>query len=329
MQSQVTKEFSNFKWPKIKNENACVSIGKQKKFALNPTQEFLGQYFTPKNPNGMLLYHSVGSGKTLTAVNLVKKFQEKGFNAIWVTRGTLKKDIDKALTLLPVKHSFPVFSYKQLSNICKRKGENYTLLINKARKISPNTNDPFYKTLIIVDEAHKLYTKDLKPQEMHDIKIIEKTIKESYNISKDARCRLVLMTGTPVTEDPMEAISLLNLLITDPKSIIKLDDILPNITNDFFKKTDGVISYIDTSKDSSKFAQVKYTEVFVEMSKENQEKSLKNCTEVFKICTKNGFSAFDCKKAKDKCLFQNKVLKDSKGKSQESLLKKKCNISKI
>ena len=37
--------------------------------------------------------------------------------------------------------------------------------MERAKKSNPQTNDPFYKTIVIIDEAHKLYTKDLKTQE--------------------------------------------------------------------------------------------------------------------------------------------------------------------
>jgi|APGre2960657404_1045060.scaffolds.fasta_scaffold00054_2 ribosome-associated translation inhibitor RaiA len=338
LQDQVEKEFKKLKWPAIKLENACDNSDK-KKFALNNTQQFVSNYFTPKNPNGILLFHSVGSGKTLSAVSTVKNFQEQGFNAIWITRTTLKKDLDKALILLPTPSSFPVYSYKQWSNICKRKGENYRDLLEKAKKINPKTNDPFYKTVIIVDEAHKLYTKDLKPQELHSISVIQERVFESYLNSGENRARIVLMTGTPVTENPIEAIQLFNLLLTKPgdrfnissftNSFIDSDgEVVESEVEKFKNKTKGLISYIDMSGDKSKFAQIKYTEVFVPISDESIEAKAE-CNEVYSSCIKNGFNRFECKSAKDRCLFKNKVQASTKGKSQVSLLRKKCKIDII
>ena len=65
---------------------------------LKPYQAFVGEYFTPENPlKGILLYYSIGSGKLCTGINLTYKFQEQGWNVLWVTRTTLVKDIDKNL----------------------------------------------------------------------------------------------------------------------------------------------------------------------------------------------------------------------------------------
>jgi hypothetical protein len=338
LQEQVGVEFKKFKWPPIANKNACSTSGSTGKFELNNTQKFVSSYFTPKSVNGIFLYHSVGSGKTLSAINLIKNFQEKGFNAIWVTRASLKKDIEKGLTLLPTPKSFPVYSYKQLSNICKRKGENYKYLVEKAKKLGSKSTetDPFYKTVIIIDESHKLYgSKDLKPQEMHDIKVIQEAFFRSYRKSGEDRLRLCLMSGTPITEDSKEVLKLLNLLITNESKRINVENFYENftdgaevsdkLTEEFKEKTKGLVSFIDVSKDFSKFAQVKLTEVFVPISKEDTAPEL-DCKAVYKTCRESGFTQLDCVEAKKECSLKNKIKKETLGKSQTTILKKRCGI---
>jgi hypothetical protein len=336
-QEQIASEFKKFKWPENSTKNGCQEINNNK-FELNNTQKFIGTYFTEKNPNGILLFHSVGSGKTLSATNIIKNFQEKGFNAVWITRGTLKKDLDKALTLLPTPKAFPVFSYKQLSNICKKKGENYKYLIEKAKKAGANDSntDPFYKSVVIVDEAHKLYTKDLKPQEQHDIKAIESAFFNSYSNSGENRLRLCLMSGTPIAEDPRELLRLLNLIIQEKKNrfdiepfyknFVKDSLVDPELQSEFKEKTKGLVSFLDASKNASTFAQVKITEVLVPISKESQEAQI-DCKEVYKTCMSSGFTKLDCTEAKQSCAYKNKIKKEAAGKDQTTILKKRCSIS--
>lgn len=319
-QKNIQKIFQKYTWPKPVVKNMC----EETKFEFSVTQNFVSRYFTDFNPNGILLYHSVGSGKTLTAIKILSEFEKKNFNCLWITRTTLKKDLDKGLAMLPLKKKLPVFSYKQFSNICKRKGENYRLLMERARKLDKNTNDPFFRTVIIIDEAHKLYTKDLKVQELHDINIIQKVLFESYTNSDD-RARVVLMSATPITQDPKEAIKLLNLVITKPSDRIPLETNYLDTTGKFTKegksyfqeKIKGLVSFIDISKDPGRFAQVKYTQILTPVSvvKENE------CNASYKKCLELGLG--DCISTRKIC---KKRLADVKTQDQLSVLFKKCHI---
>ena len=128
-QKEIYKKFKDFEYPKIAPiVSGCVNKTSSK-LELTPSQKFISAFFKPQNENGMLLYHSIGSGKTLTAVNLLKHFETYGYNTLWITRTTLKKDLYKAIEMIPLKKTLPIFSYKQFSNICKRKGENYRKLM--------------------------------------------------------------------------------------------------------------------------------------------------------------------------------------------------------
>lgn len=306
------------------------------KFTLSESQKFISKYFTPNNPDGILLYNSIGSGKTLASISIIKSFEELGFNAIFVTRTTLKNDIDKAINMLPLKNKLIRFSYKQFSNICKRKGKNYELLMQKAKNINPETKDPFYKTLIVIDEAHKLYTKDLKIQEMHDIKLIQKTIYESYNNSKENRCRIVLLSATPITFDPFEILRLFNLIIVNPKERIDIANFQNEFLDDNGKFTEkgetefkyltkGLVSYLDATKNYNNFAKISLTNVYVPISekpeKQNCNKSYKECLSIF---PKNQFHKMQCNRYLIEC--QNQMKKIKNNKYQVSELKRKCNI---
>jgi superfamily II DNA or RNA helicase len=335
-QKQISDVYKEYKWTKPEYKNECVDTNSTMKFELNNTQKFVKDFVKDTNPNGILLYHSVGAGKTLSAIALAKKFyDEYNYTTLWVTRTTLRKDIEKGLELLPVRQKINPISYKQFSNIAKKRGENYNKLLNQK-----GSNDILRNTLLIIDEAHKLYTKDLKPQEMHDIKKIQELIFNSYDISGNNAVKVVLMTATPITEDPIEFIQLANLIIEDPvkrfdisKFREKYLDQNGKLKNkkEFQEKIKDLVSYIDLSRDPRKFTQVKYTEIFVPMSiplyNSDFTDRLKECKEN-RISCKEKLSVEECSKIFNEC--KKKITIDKKDnktmKYQSSLFTDKCKL---
>jgi len=265
-QKEIQLKYKKYESIKSSKENKCMSQGPIK---LNDTQKFIGEYCkdTVKNKDGLLLYHTVGAGKTLTAVNILKTYEGMGYTCVWVTRTTLRKDLQKALDIIPLKRAPVVLSYKQFSNACKEKGQIYKSMAAKSQE--KGGKEFLYKTIIIIDEAHKLYTKDLKAQEMHDINAIQKSIFKSYQMSATP-CKLILMSATPITKDPKEAILLLNLLKSNSKDRldVSIDKYFQGDTfnKEFKNKIQGLVSYINTSCDVSKFARSKIYTVPVEIS---------------------------------------------------------------
>jgi hypothetical protein len=141
--------------------------------------------------------------------------------------------------------------------------------------------DPLRKTLLIVDEAHKLYAPGVAKSEKPNTDILEEMIQKSYDVSGNDSVRLLLMTATPYTEDGMEMIKLLNLLRSDkfPSdfdnfAIEYLDE------NGKFSKTgirkfqdnvSGYISYLNRSRDARNFAYPIVQNVMVDLSVEKEK----------------------------------------------------------
>ena len=122
--------------------------------------------------------------------------------------------------------------------------------------------DPLYKCLIIIDEAHKLYNKELPPNEKPDLDALERMIHGSYAKSGANSVRVVLMTATPYTYSPLEFFKLMNLVREDvlPTQLEKIDLKRGRMTTALIHKYDGYISYVDVSKDRSRFAQIEYVD---------------------------------------------------------------------
>ena len=329
---EVYKKFNQFKWKQPSITNLCG-----KKFRTHQTQEFVANYFSKDNPNGLFLYHSVGSGKTISGMELVKKFQEQyNYSVIWVTRTSLKEDLHKALKFVHPPNPFLVYSYKQFSNICSGSGKNYEGLVKIKGKV-----DILHNTLLIIDESHKLYsTEQLKAQEKHEIKAIEQKIFDSYVRSKENSVKVVLMSATPITQDFLEFVKMMNLLIADKNRrfptnhsdfkqtyLNESGEFSKNGADTFKEQLKGIVSYIDMTKDPRKFVQVQYYELFVPISSKENVKSTKeqreHCKEIYNRCKSLGLNIDHCNDALKNC--NARIPKELV--YQEDHLKNKCGFN--
>jgi hypothetical protein len=313
MHAFISERFQSYKWPKAILENQCVprseSSGGANETFMNftPSQDFVRHYFDPRSAyKGLLVWHSLGSGKTCTAIaTATTGFEPRGYTILWVTRHTLKPDIYKnmfdticsismqtkikdGLQLPPDARKHPrkflssqwmlPMSYKQFSNALAGKNALYNDLVKRNGK-----NDLLYKTLVIIDEAHKLFAPDMVGTEKPDTPLILEKIKESYQKSKEDSVRLLLMTGTPYTTDPMHLIRMLNVMRDE-----SVDKMLPEDFDDFQNmylsskgtftpegKTmfqddiSGYISYLNRERDARQFAYPVYHTRKVPISESN------------------------------------------------------------
>lgn len=144
--------------------------------------------------------------------------------------------------------------------------------------------DPLRKTLLIIDEAHKLYSPTVAKSERPNTTKLEEMIQKSYNKSGADSVRVMLMTATPFTEDGMEMIKLLNLLREDDKieaDFGKFSNTYLDAGGYFTKvglrqfqdKVSGYISYLNRSQDARNFAHPVIKNVFAKMSLEGIEEA--------------------------------------------------------
>jgi hypothetical protein len=130
------------------------------------------------------------------------------------------------------------------------------------------TEDPLRKTLLIIDEAHKLYGGgDLSSIERPDMPALHKALMHSYAVSGENSCRLLLMTATPITENPMELVQLINLCKLPeeqmPHTFETFSSEYLNQDGQFTERGEhrflndiaGHISYLNREKDARQFAQ--------------------------------------------------------------------------
>jgi superfamily II DNA or RNA helicase len=293
MRKYIRKYYNDFKWNNVQFENLCIpkiDLNKQNRIVeLTNSQLFVSNFFTSSSPyKGILFWHSVGTGKTCSAiVTASNSFEKDNYTILWVTRHTLKPDIWKniynqvcsitikeklengqiipenpkgeQLKYLDNKWVMPI-SYKQFTNLIEGKNKFYLDLVKRNGK-----EDPLKKTLIIIDEAHKLFSEETPKTERPNIASLKKAIYNSYSYSKKDSCRLLLMTATPYTNDPLQLFKLLNLLkeedyLNENFEEFKEEYLDENYkftkigTRSFLDKISGYISYLNRERDVRQFA---------------------------------------------------------------------------
>ena len=306
---RINKMFGEYKYKPIVVKNGCAKQpGASKEGAddrlvtYSESQEFVTRYFTPAHfAKGLLVWHSVGTGKTCTAISVKSfLFERMDYSVLWVTRTTLKEDIwknmydkicdhiirekytkgddRKKLRKYMSKRFLPPMSYKQFSNTLEGKNDIYKKLVEMNGEA-----DILKNTLIVVDEAHKLYSNaDMLAAEKPNMAVIEDKIRDSKS------CKVMLMTGTPVTEDPMSFVRLLNLTMKGEQFPVEYDAFVKEYmsgANEFTKagkrkfqeKAKGLISYLNKRYDPRQFAQPVFHPVNVPMTVHEPEFKMEEC----------------------------------------------------
>ena len=285
-------DYSQYAWEPAKMENLCEKPSVAgSAISLTPSQNFLKNYFVPANPvKGMLLWHSTGSGKTCSAISVASnQFEKEGYTILWVTRATLKNDIwknmfdqvchevirtklsageiaipseqPKRMKLLSKSWRIRPMSYKQFTNLVEQKNQLYDTLVKINGPI-----DPLRKTLLVIDEAQKLYGgAGLSSLEQPDMVALHKAIMNSYIVSGQDSVRLLMMTATPITASPMELVQLLNLCRAPEQQMpahfedfakqyldVETGKFLPD--SKYKDDIAGIVSYLNREKDARQFA---------------------------------------------------------------------------
>jgi hypothetical protein len=184
---------------------------------------------------------------------------------------TIPQDHSKRMKLLSDAWKIRPISYKQFSNLVSKRNSYYQRLVDMNGSI-----DPLRKTLLIIDEAHKLYGGgDLSTNERPDMKALHESLMNSYAISGNSSVKVLLMTATPITEHPMELIKLVNLCKPLDQQVPEKFAMFSNKFLDeegrftvkgkreFLDIVSGHISYLNREKDARQFAQpqIEYIQV--------------------------------------------------------------------
>ena len=308
-QEFIRKRYAEYKWEAPVVKSACETAqpaGEPVQFS--KSQDFVRHYLTPASPfRGLLAWHSVGTGKTCMAVaTATSEFEKQGYSILWVTRNSLMADVWKnvfgAVCSIPIQEylrsgkKLPVrqgtrkrlLSKAWFDPISYRTLENALYGIEKQGKLKQtqlgqllrtrNGTDPLRKTFLIIDEVHKLLDGDLKASEKADFEKIAAMIHNSYKVSGADSVKVLLMTATPITDNPEGLFRLLNLLIPEEKQRLptvdefraeytRADGTITKEGEAFFQShSKGLISYLNREFDPTAFAQPEFHRVRIPAS---------------------------------------------------------------
>ena len=310
---------SKYTWGVVKPPiNLCNTL--KSLVTLSPSQLFIQNHLTGTSKNkGILAMHSVGTGKTITAINAALS-SFKDYTVIWVTRSSLKTDMQKDLVKFNIDNGkigdMPPLSYKQFANLLEGKNEYYNRLVRINGR-----EDPLRKTFVIVDEAHKLIDdKDLKVNERVNLDKLKSLIHNSYKKSGNESCKMLLMTATPIVDSYHNFCDLIDLITEDPinKSDRKSMVVDKTKVGELRKLIKSTVSFLDRSGDATQFAQPRMNYINVPMTQRfTNYESMAQIKEKKKTLNKKT----DKKAIEQLAMYETLVKVD---KSQEKMLEDKC-----
>lgn len=242
---------------------------------LRTHQKKVIEYF--EKHRGLIAYHTVGTGKTLTAITISQCFLDKhpDYKVYVVTPASLVQNFKKQmLDYKNIQHAdqYRFFSIQKFVSIFRKNGIQCE------------------KVLLIVDEAHNLKTLYKKTESKKPGK---KTVEVGINSKYVEKCaqkasKVLLLTGTPITNSPKDIISLYNMIRdpTEERLVTHRKNLTPNqktySTKKLFEKLKCRISVFD-ERSPEFYPTVKEHEIFLRMTPSYEEK-------YDKLLSENGLS---------------------------------------
>ena len=224
------------------NENKIENVLKNI-YYLEPQQRFLANYLDPKTPyKKILVYHEVGTGKTITSIAVAESNIAKYSNIkilVFCKNPTIIENYQQNLKKVQIlKHP-----------------ENYIFLTYKS--LSEYTKSFPEKSVVIIDEIHNLVSDNLS-----------ETLKTCIDNSGDFK--LVLLSGTPMYDHVSQIFDILNFVVpidlrVDSKAQGLFNkEVLTPAGKEYLKiMAKGVVSFLKI--DSKTFAKQKNIDLYLEM----------------------------------------------------------------
>jgi superfamily II DNA or RNA helicase len=246
----------------IRQNAMKITTGKSQKelcdkdtFQLFGHQKLVRNFFSPKTPyQNLLLFHDVGMGKTCSAISIAethkKQIQQYNQKVIILLEDGVKQNFINEIMGKCTGQSYK--NKRQIKNVYSFLTlDKFTNTICKQRTTQQGLNEitsKFSNTIIIVDEVHNIREYD-SVDNNDECKRYDalKTVVQSAKNTK-----LLLMSATPMFDNPREIVSLMNLfrannkLDTIPTKIVFDDqDNLTSKGKDIITtEFKGIISYI-------------------------------------------------------------------------------------
>ena len=158
------------------NKLSKLGGNKRQSFMFQEHQKFVIDYMKEYGQRGLLIYHGLGSGKTITSIGIAELYPNKKVNVI--SPASIIDNIEDSFTTMKLSQDvyekrYTVQSYQSLSNILKEDEEQ---------------NKYFKDRVVIIDEAHNLRNRNKMSNLIHH-SINPKNKKEDTEISGKEICK--------------------------------------------------------------------------------------------------------------------------------------------
>jgi superfamily II DNA or RNA helicase len=214
---KINNKFKKYTIPNEKKTMKQVCF--PKKFAHQYPQQFVANYINPNTPyKGLLVFHSIGAGKTCAAVHIAEQWIGIRHSIVVVPaalKGNFKNELrskcannyylkDSERTKLKKLHPSSK-EYKEIINTSdNRIDEYYTIYsYNKFIELANSNKIDLNNKLLIIDEIQNMVSEHgTYYQTLYDI----------INNKPPPNLRTILLSATPIFDKPVEIALTMNLL---------------------------------------------------------------------------------------------------------------------
>ena len=213
----ITKKYKKYKIKPGKEtmEDYCAP----KSFKLQPQQAFLADYFSSKEaPNGMLVYHQIGAGKTCAAISVAEKMKNKLNIMVVLPAALIGNFTDELRSPCPGENEYITSSEKTKLSKLKIGDKEYEAIIKKTdERIKKFYTIYSYHKFVDLAQSNKIKLKNtlLIIDEVQNMVSLTGTF---YRVLKnlidksDDTLKILLLSATPMFDRPSEIGLTLNLL---------------------------------------------------------------------------------------------------------------------
>ena len=228
-----------------------------------PSQKIVARFLSSYTPyNNLLLYHEMGTGKTCAAVGVAENLRLYGFRkCVYISKGEGLHNNFKNEVAFKCTKKNEYLKKNKTSNVQefdKKKFDEFYICSTYQTFINQSPAN-YDNCVFILDEVHNLIVKDYKVQE------------STYNkfhqfLHKVNNCKILLLSGTPITDKENTFTPIMNLILPNKDQIPDQDyDNLDVIK----EKIKGYVSFLSSPKTDIKLE-------FIRSEIDDQRTYLKN-----------------------------------------------------
>lgn len=214
--NKINKKFKKYTVPNKKQTMKQICFPKQ--FQHQYPQQFVANYINPDTPyKGLLVFHSIGAGKTCAAVHIAEQWK-KLRQIIVVVPASLKGNFRNELRSLCAQNNYLTSVERQDLKKLHPSSKEYKLIIRKSDdRINKNYSIYSYNKFIDLTNNNKikLNNKLLIIDEIQNMVSEGGTYYQTlYKIIHEAPkdLRIILLSATPIFDKPVEIALTMNLL---------------------------------------------------------------------------------------------------------------------